>query len=205
MNLLSLILFNFHRSEMQFVDFSNQNWTIEMINPEQMISPTYYSLRLTKIFNNGLSAKVYHKTDDKECILSYKLIIYNPSNVSFSDQNNIIYFNLSDNINNYITKSGTFGGHKFHLFFSPEDYIRLTLFDTVNHKLINFNIWKEKENHLLPFYFRYFYACTASIIILVTKMISLWNQYRMMIAQKRLALKKRALYKSKRNQMLIDE
>lgn len=173
----------------------NHNWTVEVENLDQSFIQKKYYLRFTQISNKALLAKIYKSPNSKNYEYNFQIFINSMENITFADQNDKASLNFSKKIGNYISLTGKFKSFVFHFFYKPKDSIRITLFDK-QHRIITVNVWCDKSDSLSPFYIQYFFIISAIIIIVVTIIIQIWNQYRMMIAQRRLALKKRALFKS---------
>ena len=170
----------------------NHNWTVEIENLGNNLIQKKYYLRFSSIANKALLAKIFESPTNKTYIYCYKIFFNSMDNITFSDQKDKISLNFSKKIGDYISLTGKFKSFLFHFFFKPKDSIRITLFDK-QHKIININIWREKNTSLPPFYIQYFFAISIILILVATIAAQIWNQYRMMIAQRRLALKKRAL------------
>lgn len=177
-----------------FGDISH-NWTIEIDSPDKFYHKKKYFLRFASISSQAHLAKIFESANDINYLYAFKIVYYSIENITFSDQNDKTNLNFSKKIGNYISLTGKFGTYIYHFFFKPKDSIRLTLFDK-QHRIITANIWRNKEISSPPFYIQYFFIISITSILLLTYAIQIWNQYRMMIAQRRLAIKKRALFKS---------
>lgn len=182
----------------------NQNWTIEVESPDQSYNQKKYLLQFAQISSKVLLAKIFKSSNSNNYEYYFQIFMNSIENITFADQNDKVSLNFSKKIGNYISLTGKFKSYIFHFFFKPKDTIRITLFDK-QHQIITFNIWHDKNASLPPFYIQYFFAICVVLILAVTIIIQIWNQYRMMIAQRRLALKKRALYKSMQTDMPNNE
>ncbi|OHT08130.1 hypothetical protein TRFO_23498 [Tritrichomonas foetus] len=189
---------NLVSSSDEFLKIFQQNWTAELQSPDfgkGLNIAKKYRVSFTKVSKQSVEVHIYSLYTNIELNTTYRLNIVNSKILNFSDKilSTQVYFDQK--IGNFYSSTGKFGKLIFHIFIKPTNSIQISLIDKSANRIVSVHMYRDAIEYHFPWYLKHGKFIILGLIYSVAQFLSVWNQYRMMIAQKRHAVKRRALYK----------